>query len=85
MDATYKMQTRFAFPDETQETPLHRAARDGKHEEVEKMVRRDASGLNEKDEQGRTPLHCAAMSGHRYNRHSEQRPKTHLSFAIFSD
>ena len=66
MDGPFEMKVRLASSDEEQETPLHRDARDGKHEEVEAMVRRYASGLNEKDEQGRTPLHCAAMSGHRY-------------------
>ena len=66
MDAPLDDQTRFAFPDERHQTPLHRAAWHGKYEQVEEMVRRDASGLNDQDEKGRSPLHYAAMGGHRY-------------------
>lgn len=65
MDALLDKQTRFTFHDETQQTPLHLAAQYGMYEQVEALARQVASGLNERDEQGRTPLHNAVMNGHR--------------------
>ena len=65
MDALLEKQTRFTFHDETQQTPLHLAAQYGMYEQVEALARQVASGLNERDEQGRTPLHNAVINGHR--------------------
>lgn len=65
MDALLDKQTRFTFHDETQQTPLHLAAQYGMYEQVEALARQVASGLNERDEQGRTPLHNAVINGHR--------------------
>lgn len=65
MDALLEKQTRFTFHDETQQTPLHLAAQCGMFSHVEALARRVASGLNERDDQGRTPLHNAVINGHR--------------------
>ena len=65
MDALLEKQTRFTFHDETQQTPLHLAAQNGMFSHVEALARRVASGLNERDDQGRTPLHNAVIHGHR--------------------
>lgn len=65
MEALLDKQTRFTFHDETQQTPLHLAAQYGMYEQVEALARQVASGLNERDEQGRTPLHNAVINGHR--------------------
>ena len=65
MDALLNKQKRFTFEDETQQTPLHLAAQYGMFAHVEVLARRVASGLNERDDQGRTPLHNAVMNGHR--------------------
>lgn len=65
MGALLDKQTRFTFHDETQQTPLHLAAQYGMYEQVEALARRIASGLNDRDDKGRTPLHYAVMSGHR--------------------
>ena len=65
MNALLDNQTRFTFHDEAQQTPLHLAAYCGRYEQVDVLARRVASGLNERDEQGRTPLHNAVMNGHR--------------------
>lgn len=65
MDALLEKQRRFTFHDETQQTPLHLAAQYGMYEQVEALARQVASGLNERDEQGRTPLHNAVINGHR--------------------
>ena len=65
MNALLDKQTRSTFHDETQQTPLHLAAQYGMYEQVEALARRVASGLNERDEQGRTSLHNAVMNGNR--------------------
>ena len=65
MNALLDKHTRFTFLDEAQQTPLHLAAYCGRYEQVDVLARRVASGLNERDEQGRTPLHNAVMNGHR--------------------
>ena len=67
MDALLDKQTKVTFHDETQQTPLHLAALCGMHEQVEALARRVASrsGLNERDEQGKTPLHNAVINGNR--------------------
>ena len=65
MDALLDNHTRFTFHDETQQTPLHLAAQYGMYAHVEALARRVASGMNERDDQGRTPLHNAVISGHR--------------------
>ena len=65
MDALLNKQKRFTFEDETQQTPLHLAAQYGMFAHVEALARRVASGLNERDDQGRTPLHNAVVQGHR--------------------
>ena len=65
MDALLNKQKRFTFKDETQQTPLHLAAQHGMFAHVEALARRVASGLNERDDQGRTPLYNAVMQGHR--------------------
>ena len=67
MNALLDKQTRLTFHDKTQQTPLHFAAQCGLYEQVEVLARRVASrsGLNERDEQGRTPLHNAVINGSR--------------------
>ena len=55
---------RFSFRDENQETPLHLAASGGIVENVAALVQLSA-GLNERDDQGRAPLHKAVANGHR--------------------
>jgi len=65
MNSLLEKQTRFTFHDERQQTPLHLAAQYGMYEQVEALARQVASGLNERDEQGRTPLHNAVINGHR--------------------
>ena len=55
---------RFSFRDENQETPLHLAASRGIVENVAALVQLSA-GLNERDDQGRAPLHKAVANGHR--------------------
>ena len=67
MDALLDKQKRLTFHDETQQTPLHLAAQYGMYEQVEALARTVASksALNERDEQGRTPLHNAVINGNR--------------------
>lgn len=65
MDSLLERQARFTFHDEMQQTPLHLAAQHGMFAHVEALARRVASGLNERDDKGRTPLHNAAINGHR--------------------
>jgi len=65
MNALLEKQTRKTFHDEALQTPLHLAAHYGRCEQVDVLARRVASGLNERDEHGRTPLHNAVMNGHR--------------------
>ncbi len=65
MKALLEKHTRSTFHDETQQTPLHLAAQHGMYEQVEALARRVACGLNERDEQGQTPLHNAVMNGNR--------------------
>lgn len=65
MDSLLERQGRFTFHDEMQQTPLHLAAQYGMFAHVEALARRVASGLNERDDKGRTPLHNAAINGHR--------------------
>ena len=65
MDSLLERQARFTFHDEMQQTPLHLAAQYGMFAHVEALARRVASGLNERDDKGRTPLHNAAINGHR--------------------
>lgn len=65
MDSLLERQARFTFHDEMQQTPLHLAAQYGMSGHVEALARRVASGLNERDDKGRTPLHNAAINGHR--------------------
>lgn len=65
MDALLRKHTKFTFHDETQQTPLHLAAQEGMFAHVEALARRVASGLDERDDKGRTALHNAVMNGHR--------------------
>jgi len=65
MDTLLSKHTKFTFHDETQQTPLHLAAQYGMFAHVEALARRVASGLNERDDQGRTALHNAVINGHR--------------------
>lgn len=65
MNALLEKQTRKTFHDEAQQTPLQLAAHYGRYEQVDVLARRVGSGLNERDEHGRTPLHNAVMNGHR--------------------
>ena len=55
---------RFFFRDENQETPLHLAAGRGIVENVVALVQL-SGGLNERDDQGRVPLHTAVANGNR--------------------
>ena len=54
-----------SFRDEDQQTPLHLAASSGIVENVAALVQLSA-GLNERDDQGRAPLHKAVANGHRW-------------------
>ena len=65
MEASFDQKINVVYLDESRRTPVHCAALDGKHEQVEEKVR-VASGLDDQDEQERTPLHHATEHGHRY-------------------
>ena len=65
METPFDQKINVVYLDESRRTPVHRAALDGKHEQVEEKVR-VASGLDDQDEQERTPLHDATEHGHRY-------------------
>lgn len=67
MDTLLSKHTKFTFHDEAQQTPLHLAAQYGMFAHVEALARRVASGLNERDDQGRTALHNAVINGHRFD------------------
>ncbi|CAH3119104.1 unnamed protein product [Pocillopora meandrina] len=64
METPFDQKINVVYLDESRRTPVHRAALDGKHEQVEEKVR-VASGLDDQDEQERTPLHDATEHGHR--------------------
>ena len=64
LNALLAKSERFSFRDENQETPLHLAASRGVVENVAALVQLSA-GLNERDDQGRAPLHKAVAKGHR--------------------
>ena len=64
LNALLAKSERFSFRDENQETPLHLAASSGIVENVAALVQLSA-GLNERDDQGRAPLHKAVANGHR--------------------
>ena len=65
MEVPFDQKINVVYLDESRKTPVHRAALDGKHEQVEEKVRA-ASGLDDQHEQERTPLHDATKHGHRY-------------------
>ena len=62
MEASFDQKINVVYLDESRRTPVHRAALDGKHEQVEEKVR-VASGLDDQDKQERTPLHHATEHG----------------------
>ena len=72
MDAPPDEKKKVVFPDEIHETPMQCAARDVNHELVEERVG-DASGIDGKDQQEKTPLLFAAKGGHRCLNYSRLR------------
>ena len=62
MEASFDQKINVVYLDESRRTPVHCAALDGKHEQVEEKVR----VASDQDEQERTPLHHATEHGHRY-------------------
>ena len=65
MEASFDQIINVVYLDESHRIPVHRAALDGMHEQVEEKVR-VTSRLDDQDEQERTPLHHATRHGHRY-------------------
>ena len=56
--------SRASFQDHNQQTPLHLAAQCGLVTHVEALAK-GMFGLHERDDQGMTPIHLAAMMGNR--------------------
>lgn len=56
--------SRACFQDQLQQTPLHLSAQSGRFAHIEALGRAMA-GINERDDDGMTPIHLAAMKGNR--------------------
>lgn len=57
-------QKQMSYRDVNQKTPVHLAAESSSSKHVDLLMKR-MCGVNDRDDLGRTPLHCAARKGQR--------------------